>query len=168
MGVVISQLLKGNVNYLWGVLSPIVIESSRELERLRDITRRGIAKNCSYSIRGLAYHNYHEHVEPYALPSDQLTKKCNTIVRTLKFGIGILEGRGFQFEPVPDMTPQNVVYHIERLEEAMVETSLPDTPPNEDEFREYLLGIRLNNYAGDFRLIPAIRPEIYLATLRNQ
>jgi predicted nucleotidyltransferase len=149
IGVVISQLLKGNVNYLWGVMSPLVVERRADyLDELREIMQKGMAKNCFNSIRGLAIHNYKKYIEAGKVEGDKMTKKCNTVVRTLRFGTGILEGKGFQFGPVADMKPDDVQKAIGELEAANENSSLPDSPPNEDEFREFLLGLRLRELEG--------------------
>ena len=52
----ITHLLKGNCNYIWAVMSPIVISKYRNaLVELRQIVATTISKKCYHSINGLAH-----------------------------------------------------------------------------------------------------------------
>ena len=61
IGHVIRQLLKGNVNYLWGVMSPKVEMAARNISPslwdLREIVQNNLSKATMYSIKGFVIHN---------------------------------------------------------------------------------------------------------------
>jgi len=61
---VINNLLKGNCNYLWAVMSPIVkYEYKSAFRELREIVSTNLAKNAFYSINGLSTHNIYHFIE---------------------------------------------------------------------------------------------------------
>lgn len=136
---VVEQLIKGNVNFLWGVMSPRVIESSGCHEELKRIVGRNLAKNCYHSIRGLAVHNYKKYIQSGRDPSE---KRCNTIVRTINLGICILNEGLFKFSSTFGATPDDVLKRVKALERAYSASKLPERP-NAAEFREWLLKLRL-------------------------
>ena len=87
----IFHLLKGNVNYLWCVMSPIIVSSHRSsLKELRQIVVKNLVKNCYNSIRGMAKHNIYHFIEKGDMDSLLFKKKLNVIGRTLNFGINLL------------------------------------------------------------------------------
>lgn len=141
---VVEQLIKGNVNFLWGVMSPIVVKTSDWHEELKEIVRRNLAKNCYDSIHGLAVHNYKKYIES---GKDASEKRCNTIARTINFGILILTRGEFKFVAVTRATPDIIVKGIEVLDEAHNASELPEKP-NEAEYREWLFKLRLADLRG--------------------
>lgn len=153
---VVEQLLKGNVNFIWGVMSPIVVESdsirgvmravgeeySSRHEELKAIVRRNLSKNCYDSIHGLAVNNFKKYVES---GKDTSEKRCNTIVRSVMFGVRILRGEGIMFAPVSGSTPERIKEVIGILDQAYKESRLPDKP-KEEELRDWLYRVRLYNW----------------------
>lgn len=138
---VVGQLIKGNVNFLWGVMSPVVVKTSKWHDELREIAGRNLAKNCYHSIHGLAVHNYRKYIES---GKDTSEKRCNTIVRSIHFGIRILvEGR-IGFAPVSMVFPEQVKTAMSALEQAYQESKLPERP-NEKEFRDWLFRLRVSD-----------------------
>lgn len=146
IGTVIQQLLKGNMNYLWGVMSPIIIsQKDQTLERLRDIVKRNIAKNCVNSIRGMVIGNYNKYIlygSNNTCTGDELVKKCNMMARSLDFGEHILKGDGFMFNSFTATTPADVQYMLKKIDQALAESRLPEFP-NEEPYREFLLNLRM-------------------------
>lgn len=148
IGTVVQQLLKGNMNYLWGVTSPIVVWSrDTTLERLRDIVRRNIAKNCANSIRGMVVGNYNKYIlygSNNTCTGDELIKKCNMMVRSLYFGIHILDGDGFIYDKVSNSTTEDVKNMLKTIDEALAASKLPEFP-DEEPYRDFLLNLRMDN-----------------------
>lgn len=145
IGKIVEQLIKGNINFLMGTLSPLIMfEQDDCLTALKDIVlEHGQTKACTHSIRGLSVHNYRK----YVIGSDTakeypITKKCNLISRVLLFGINLLNGNGFEFKPVKRQTPEDVMNLLEEFDKTVVASELPDKTDPEP-FREYLLDIRL-------------------------
>jgi len=141
LGKVVEQLLKGNINFLIGVTSPIVIESTKTFEELKKITYRNISKKTYHSIRGMAISNYKKYVGESNL--DDVTNvevpehKCNQIIRAIQFGITLLKYRKLEYKPFKGGTPALIQSKIKELDEVYEKSTIPDEP-NEEEFRDFL------------------------------
>lgn len=145
IGKIIDQLIKGNINFLVGTLSPLVLfQHDDRLSTLKSIVlEHGQTKACTHSIRGLAVHNYKKYLTgSYTADEQVITKKCNTINRVLFFGINLLNGNGFEFAPVKDQTPDDVERVLDEFDKAVLASDLPDKT-DQKPFREYLLDVRL-------------------------
>lgn len=144
VGTVVEQLLKGNLNFIIGVMSPLIVKTSKEHQELREIVSRNLAKNCYHSIRGMAMHNYKKYVES---GKDRSEERCNKILRVLKFGVELLETGKIKFKSITSGTPNAILGWLNALDGAYNSSSLPEKP-NEEEYREWLLKVRLK-YLGD-------------------
>jgi predicted nucleotidyltransferase len=137
IGKTVRMLIAGNVNYIWGVHSPIVVENSEELQELRTLSTP--SANCFYSIRGLALHNLN--LEKKTKDS----KHRKTIYRSIRFGVNILEGKGYRFMKVeePDIFLEDIQNVLKELEDAKANTKLPEHPENEAKMIEWLVDLRI-------------------------
>ena len=155
---IIRHRLKGNVNFLWGIHSPIIITDSDALQVLRGISAKNISKNCFHSINGLAKKNMKKYIEgtppsweelhPMDLESKR-QKKSRIIYRTLHFGIVILKTRLFEFRPIGKViTPKELDDMKEELNLAYDESELPESP-DEEPFREFLENVRIKVLQGE-------------------
>lgn len=150
IGKVINELIKGNINFLVGVLSPIInYQYKSYLDDLKELVIFNCqTKACANSIRGLAIHNY----KKYIIGSDtakeyDITKKCNSINRNLLFGMNALSGNGFKFIPVKHQTPEDVKFMLSEFDKSLINSTLSEKT-NSESFRKYLLDIRLNELNG--------------------
>jgi len=140
IGKIIDMLIRGNVNFIWSVMSPIIVDDSEELRELRTIVENNVAKNCFHSIHGLAVHNYKRYIEN---DKDLSSKRINTIIRTLFFGMNLLEKGEFHFDRlILKYNKKDVEESIHDLEEIYNITDLPEKP-DEKPYRDYLLKLRL-------------------------
>lgn len=148
---IINELIKGNINFLVGTLSNIVLyQRDNYLKSLVCLLNEyGQTKACTHSIRGLAVHNYNKYIINCNTGKKEakVTKKCNTINRTLLFGINILEENGFVFTPVINQTSTDVKNMLERFDNAVLKSTIPNKT-NPSPFQEYLLKIRLDELNG--------------------
>lgn len=153
IGKIVDELIKGNINFLVGTLSPLIISQHKIdcLTELKNIVLNyGQTKACVRSIRGLAVHNYRKYIIGSDTARDYpLTKKCNTINRVLLFGINLLNGNGFEFNPVKNQTIEDVKALIEEFDKASVISKLPDKTDPEP-FRDYLFKLRMLELNGIF------------------
>jgi predicted nucleotidyltransferase len=150
IGKIVDELIKGNINFLVGTLSPLILSQHKDcLISLRNIVvEYGQTKACTHSIRGLAFHNYRK----YVIGSDTareypLTKKCNTINRVLLFGINLLNGNGFEFKPVQNQTPDDVKNLLGEFDKTVLTSKIPETT-DPDPFRAYLFDLRMRELTG--------------------
>lgn len=160
LGHVVSQLQKGNINFLWGITSPIYTGwgdgwGSVLRTKLNNIVRENMSKNYYWSIKGLSEHNLHKYfgvlVEdgeyklgiPKIDPnSEKGIKKLKLIQRTLLFGINLLNHEIVFIKP-EKITLDSVIdtlYTLHRLYEIC---DLPETPP-EELFEEFLIEARMS------------------------
>lgn len=148
VGKVVNQLLKGNINFIVGVTSPLVKYADEESIELRKITINNLSKNCYYSIKGMSKHNYQRYFEDQH--SDTLktkeayTKKCNQIIRYLDFGIDLLTEKELNYKKIESGTVSEIKEKIDRLDKAFEESPLPEKV-DEKPFRNYLYRIRLGD-----------------------
>ena len=153
IGKIVDELIKGNINFLVGTLSSLVI-SHHEIDTLTElkhiVEEYGQTKTCTHSIRGLAVHNYRKYVIGSDTARDYpLTKKCNSINRVLLFGINLLNGNGFEFKSVTNQTPEDVKVLLEEFDKAVITSKLPDKT-NPEPFRNYLFKLRMLELNGMF------------------
>lgn len=134
--VVVNQILKGNINFIVGVCSPIVDKTTKEFEILKNLTTNHLAKNCYHSIHGMAIHNF----KKYEI--EMTEKRLNQIIRALFFGINILRHNKIVFQPVIDGTIKKYHETMDILKECYEKSTLPEKP-EEKPFRDFLLQLRL-------------------------
>ncbi len=172
IGHVVRQLLKGNINFLWGVMSPkfdlVTTNIDPNMWELRRITRKSFSKATTHSIRGFAIHNLKHwfglivkrisSIDGSTLflivgkkkqklyPDDKKYQKIiNTCARTVDFGIKLLNEGVLDFDnPRGAKKPQDIIDLLNELETAYNFSKLPEKPDLKP-FEEFLLYTRLNN-----------------------
>ena len=144
IGKIVNQLLKGNLNFIIGVTSPIIEKDSMELYHLRNIVEKTISKNCYGSIHGMAQHNFKKYI---VSGKDTSERRCNKILRGLKFGMRILDGQGIKFERAENGSEEDIVEAILMLDESFNISKLSDKP-DEEPFRDWLYEARINEWYG--------------------
>ncbi len=141
VGHLIDQLIRGNVNAIWYVKSPLVVKPSPYQQELAALVAANLSRSSYHSIRGMA--------ESQMKSEDSLSKPeiagkgYRTALRTINFGINLLSHARICFEPVLH-TPERseVMAALASLDEAYEDSSLPDRP-DEGAFRDFLLRLRL-------------------------
>ena len=144
VGKVVEQLLKGNLNFLVGVMSPLTVSVAappltKFYSDLQNIVKENISKNCYHSIRGLAVHNYKKYIES---GKDDSERRCNKILRVLQFGKTLLDTGKFEFKPFRGGVPDDIEVWIGWLNEAYKYSLLPEMP-DETFCRDWLYNLRL-------------------------
>jgi len=142
IGKIVNQLLKGNLNFIVGVMSPIIEKNSMELYQLRCIVEKTISKNCYGSIHGMAQHHFKKYI---VSGKDTSERRCNKILRVLKFGERILMGKGINFEKVERGTRGEIEKEMRVLNKAFFDSLLYDKP-DEEPFRDWLYQVRLDEW----------------------
>ena len=95
IGKVVNQVLKGNINYLVYILSPVVEFTTPEHKKLVDMTYLNLSRKSYRSIRGFAYDEFSKKV---GTDNEKDTQKVRrSILRTLIFGTTLLGGRCNRF-----------------------------------------------------------------------
>lgn len=141
LGKVVEQLLKGNINFLIGVTSPIVMKMSFEFERLIDITMGNLSKKTYHSIHGMGLHNYKRYIET---DEDTSEHRCNKILRTIVFGIKLLDYGRIEYKKFEGGTPELIESKLKELDRAFENSTILEEP-NEKTFRDYLEDVRYEN-----------------------
>lgn len=129
LGKVINMLIKGNVNFIWGLTSPNVTGTSPAHEELLAIYKLQISKNCYHSINGLFEHNYKDYIEKIKKPKP---KRIWMMYRTLQFGMRILESGVIDYKPVAtDISVKQLNEAHENFHQAYLASDLPENPDTE-------------------------------------
>lgn len=136
---VVTQLLKGNLNFVLGVMSPIVEQTSDTHMELIDLFSKHPPKNLYHSLRGMAVHN----VKLYQDELDYRPKKVNTILRILRMGISYLTSGDLKFEPYYGNRSE-IDLNLKALDEAYKASTLEERIP-EAPLRGILLKTRLED-----------------------
>jgi len=142
IGHLINQLIKGNINAIWYVNSPLVIKPSIVQEELSALVQANLCKETYHSIKGMAESQIKSEEKP------KITGKgYRTALRTINFGIRLLSEGRICFAPVLHTpTVREVMEKMGQLQEAYEASRLPDLP-DEDAFRDFLLRLRLEEMA---------------------
>jgi len=177
IGHIIEMLLKGNVNFLWGVMSPkkdlVATNIDPNIWDLRQIVMDNLSRATVHSIRGFATHNlkhwlgievgravnpitgkvrhYIKEMKVARLgPEDKkYWKIINTCARTLDFGIILLKNGFLNFQnPRGARTPGDIILLLNELEKAYEESPLPDKP-DPIPFEDFLIAIRRREWLID-------------------
>ena len=136
---VVNQVLKGNINFVIGVLSPIIVVRTDEFISLRDLVRRTISKNIYHSIHGMTTGNYIKYIQK----ADTYTEhKCNQILRAIEFGIKVLQKGKLEFKPYTNGSPDEILEKLSELEYSYLVSPLKESPP-ENSLRTWLLFHRI-------------------------
>ena len=138
IGHLINQLIKGNVNAIWYVTSPLVIRPSIIQEELSALVQANLCRETYHSIKGMAESQIKSEEKPRIAG-----KGYRTALRTINFGIQLLTQGKICFAPVLH-TPgaEEVTKKMGKLQEAYEASLLPGLP-DEDAFREFLLRLRM-------------------------
>lgn len=141
VGHLVAQLIKGNVNNLWTVTSPVVVEPSPVLDALSSLARKTVSRASYHSIMGMAQSQYADAVKRAAVRSPQ--KNLATAYRTVRFGITLFETGRIEYRPVLWVVEEREVQTaFTDLVAARDASNLPDTP-DEEPFRALLMTLRL-------------------------
>jgi len=142
IGHLINQLIKGNINAIWYVNSPLVIKPSIVQEELSALVQANLCRESYHSIKGMAESQIKSEEKP------KITGKgYRTALRTINFGIRLLSEGRICFAPVLQTpTVRDVMEKMGQLQEAYEASRLPDLP-DEDAFRDFLLRLRLEEMA---------------------
>lgn len=147
IGHVVNQVIKSNVNFLWGVFSPLRLRVDAELrpqyDEFMQLAKISLSKDCYHSIHGLAKSNYERYIRDKDLPDKKRAKKARQVVRTIRFGINLLEEETLVFAPVWEAVLSDIPIALKDLEKAHSVSKLPETCPNEKAIRDWLVRLRM-------------------------
>jgi len=146
IGHLVNKLIDGNVNAIWTVCTPIVLQNSPYLQELRDIVVNNLSKASYASINGMSISQMKDHVKRAGVMPEG--KALRTALRTCCFGHSLLMGK-IKFAPVfENVTVEDVEKSLELLKYMYdFESKLPDRP-DEKPFRDFLFKLRIDNLKG--------------------
>ena len=150
IGHLINYLIKGNINYLWAITSPIIIKDNTLLSRLRDIVYNNPSKLPYFSINGMAKSQKLDEIKRPRLAGG---KGYRTAARTALFGCKLLRDWSFDYN-IPetlvnlDITLEDVEEYIDLLDVIYSSSVLPEEC-NQEEFKKFLYDVRKIEERGD-------------------
>jgi hypothetical protein len=136
IGKVVDMLISGNVNFLCIVSSPIIMLETPYLRELKNILNTNLSANTYHSIKGLSMKNYKKYLVDGNLAEGEgieiFAKKRKIIMRTLNFGIKLLNAEGMVYEPASgNYDNQSILDKIIELDNIYKDTILPEKPDKE-------------------------------------
>jgi hypothetical protein len=153
-GKVVNMLVKGNVNFVWFVLSPKTYLSTLEFEDLKKLVEGNLSKNIYHSINGMAVSSIKKYFKGKDITKDEkLQKRAKIVLRTLRFGISLIRDGLIRFAPAPagPVTLDEIKETMDVLGHAYECSKLPDTV-DEKPFRDWLLKVRMAELHGQLRV----------------
>jgi hypothetical protein len=144
VGHLINQLINGNVNAIWNAASPLVLQPSPVQAELKRLIEANLCRVTYHSIKGMVWS---------LIKSEQTRERIagkgfKTALRTINFGIALLNDGRLCFEPVHHIPEiEEITEKMRQLSEAYETSLLPDLP-NEEAFREFLYKLRLEEMDG--------------------
>jgi len=148
-GTVVHQLLKGNPNFLIGVLSEMPVVNAGDYMSLKEPDWHGdlkealsknISKNCYNAFKGYGVGHYMKYIDS---GKDASPRRCNIGVRFFNFGISLLMTGKPDFSPVVEATPEIVHNRFDMLKTAYESSPLPDEPQNPELMYDWLIKLRM-------------------------
>jgi hypothetical protein len=150
IGHLVNKLIDGNINAIWVVCSPNIINKSHHqiLRDLRYITMKNLSKLTYHSVKGMVMNQYKDHVKRASVMPPG--KAHRNAIRTANFGSTLLSENKIIFKGIDrDYIPEEseVIEAIARLDIAYETSKLPEKS-NEIAFRDFLYHVRLS-FVGD-------------------
>ena len=143
IGHLINKLIDGNVNAIWTVCTPLVMQDHPYLHELRTITQQNLSKASYASINGMAASQFRDHIKRGKVMPEG--KALKTAYRTCEFGITLLLKNKLEFKPSREcVTVSDVEWILKELEYAYTHSQLPERP-DEKSFRDLLFKIRMED-----------------------
>ena len=144
IGHLVKLLMKGNINALWAVCSPIIHKESSILVKLKDIVLNNLSLQSYASIKGIATSQFMDAEKRINVRTSQ--KSLKTCMRTLNFGCNLFAGGGVYFDG-------NYLKNIEVTKEMcekefgrfdlIYDTSSIKKEPRCDHFYDFIMNFRL-------------------------
>jgi hypothetical protein len=143
IGHLVNKLIDGNVNAIWTVCTPIIIQDHSYLQTLRRITEQNLSKASYASIKGMAISQFKDHTKRAGVMPEG--KALKTAWRTCEFGQMLLLGKEIKFKPAPveEVTVGDVEWILNGLDYAYKESQLPELP-DEKPFRDFIFNVRID------------------------
>jgi len=142
IGHLINLLIKGNINAIWIVTSPIIKHDSKILQTLREIVLHNLSKRSYDSLRGMSISQYNDAIKR---PNTRENKAYKACLRILKFGKYMFDTGNLNYMPVKHLIIKEEIDNaFEQLDLSHRFTQLPNEP-DESAFREFLYNIRISD-----------------------
>jgi len=142
IGHLVNKLIDGNVNAIWTVCTPLVIQNHSYLDELRRITEQNLSKASYASIKGMAISQFKDHTKRAGVMPEG--KALKTAWRTCEFGRMLLLAKEIKFKPAPvEVTVEDVEWILKGLDFDYEKSPLPEYP-DEKPFRDFLFNVRID------------------------
>lgn len=143
IGHLVNKLIDGNVNAIWTVCTPLIMQDHPYLEELCKITKQNLSKASYASIKGMAISQFKDHTKRAGVMPEG--KALKTVWRTCEFGQMLLLAKEIKFRPAPleEVTVSDAEWILNALDYTYNQSTLPDRP-DEKPFRDFLFNIRID------------------------
>jgi len=143
IGHLVDQLIKGNINAIWFVTTPLILKDHPAHQELRQIVLSNLSLATFSSLQGIV-----ESLIRSAQNKPEFEDKgLRTALRTIWFGISLFRSGHLKFTPVNfSVSEVEILKALSDLEMAYENSELPKRP-DEEPFREFLYRLRLQDIA---------------------
>lgn len=142
IGHLVNKLIDGNVNAIWTVCTPLIIQDHPYLQELRKITEQNLSIASYASIKGMATSQFGDHTKRAKVMPEG--KALKTAWRTCEFGQTLLLANKIKFKPVEgEISISDVEWILKELKISYENSPLPERP-DEKPFRDFLFKIRMD------------------------
>lgn len=145
IGHLVKLLMKGNVNAMWAVCSPIVHKRDKVLETLKDLALQNISLQSYASINGMATSQFMDAQKRITVRSPQ--KSLKACIRTLNFGCNLFAGGGVYFDGAYLNSYENITETMCKQEfdrfDKIYNGSAIKKEPRYDQFYDFIARFRL-------------------------
>ena len=149
IGHLVNKIISGNINAIWTVCTPLVIQDHPYLSELREITKENLSTASYASIKGMTISQMKDIEKRKGVMP--VYKAARTAIRTCRFGIRLLSSGTLIFKSDDLLrtkpTANDVEQYLLALEDAYESSNLPDYP-NDRPFKEFLFRIRMEELNG--------------------
>jgi predicted nucleotidyltransferase len=140
LGHLVNLLIKGNINAIWAVTSPVVIMNSVERQELARLVLMNLTKASYASINGMSVSQFNDNEKRPNMPKNKAYKTC---LRTLLFGINLFNTGTLKYLPVTHtVTKDEISAAFNRLKESYESTKLINNP-DDILYRDFLYTTRM-------------------------
>ena len=145
-GEAIHQLIKGNINFITGVNSPLLTFIRPDIELLRRSPELYLSKRIGDSLFGMVDGN----IGKYMRIEGKDTPRWTKLMRYLRFAEHLATDLSLRFEPCEKTWYDQLIEERKRIRELFYKsTVLPDNPSGELALWELLLQVRIRDLGAD-------------------
>ena len=142
LGVTVEKLIKGNINFIIGVNSPLCQFVHPDIALFRESPAPYLTKEIGDSLFGMVHNN----IGKYGRKEPDDSPRWSKLMRILKLGEALAASCELRFEPVGVVWYDHLLEELRRIRSLFYSsTILPDAPPSgvQEVMRDLVVDLRV-------------------------